>query len=227
MARYKLHCFCQSGNSYKAALYLECAGLDWEPVFTDFLKGQTRDPKWRADVNEMGEAPVLEVDGRRLSQSGVILTWLAEKTGKFKPASEEARAVIAGVIRDSFNWFVDIVAERRALNRGQALTLADGRIFSGRQALDAKLVDEIGGEDEAVAWLGTQGVDTGLPIRDWRADDGRGVWSLADAARAWIAERLGVPPELLRHIGIDRILPENLKLDGLLSVWQGSFSGDQ
>ncbi len=44
MARYKLHCFCQSGNSYKVALYLECAGLDWEPVFTDFMKGQTRDP---------------------------------------------------------------------------------------------------------------------------------------------------------------------------------------
>ena len=60
MARYKLHCFCQSGNSYKAALYLNCAGLDWEPVFVDFFKGATRDAKWRESVNEMGEAPVLE-----------------------------------------------------------------------------------------------------------------------------------------------------------------------
>jgi glutathione S-transferase len=91
MSRYKLHCFCQSGNSYKVALYLECAGLDWEPVFTDFLKGQTRDPAWREAVNEMGEAPVLEVDGRRLSQSGVILSYLADKTGKFKPATEDER----------------------------------------------------------------------------------------------------------------------------------------
>jgi glutathione S-transferase len=91
MAAYKLHCFCQSGNSYKAALYLNCAGLDWEPVFTDFMKGQTRDPKWRETINEMGEAPVLEHAGRKLSQSGVILSYLADKTGKFKPSSEDDR----------------------------------------------------------------------------------------------------------------------------------------
>src|SRR5262245_51429812 len=83
MARYKLHCFCQSGNSYKVALYLNCAGLDWEPVFVDFFKGATRDSKWRASVNEMGEAPVLETQGKKLSQSGVILLHLAQTTGKF------------------------------------------------------------------------------------------------------------------------------------------------
>jgi glutathione S-transferase len=91
MAEYKLHCFCQSGNSFKVALYLNCAGLDWEPVFTDFMNGATRDPKWRETVNEMGEAPVLEVGGKRLSQSGVILTYLSEKTGKFAPANENDR----------------------------------------------------------------------------------------------------------------------------------------
>jgi glutathione S-transferase len=91
VAPYKLHCFCQSGNSYKVALYLECAGLEWEPVFTDFLKGQTRDPTWREVVNEMGEAPVLEFDRRKMSQSGVILTYLSERTGKFKPATEDDR----------------------------------------------------------------------------------------------------------------------------------------
>jgi glutathione S-transferase len=91
MAQYKLHCFCQSGNSYKVALYLQLAGLDWEPVFVDFFKGQTRDPKWRAEVNEMGEAPVLVDGATKLAQSGVILTYLSEKTGKFKPASEAQR----------------------------------------------------------------------------------------------------------------------------------------
>lgn len=91
MAQYKLHCFCQSGNSYKVALYLNCAGLDWEPVFTDFMHGATRKPEWREAVNEMGEAPVLEFDGRKLTQSGVILSYLADKTGKFKPASEDDR----------------------------------------------------------------------------------------------------------------------------------------
>jgi glutathione S-transferase len=95
MAQYRLHCFGQSGNSYKAALYLACAGLDWEPVFVDFFKGQTRDAGWREAVNEMGEAPVLEEvreDGAtRLAQSGVILTYLSDKTGKFRPATEAQR----------------------------------------------------------------------------------------------------------------------------------------
>jgi glutathione S-transferase len=91
MARYKLHCFCQSGNSYKAALYLNCAGLDWEPVFVDFMNGATRDPKWRESVNEMGEAPVLEADGRKLTQSGVILTYLSEMTDRFAPKDETER----------------------------------------------------------------------------------------------------------------------------------------
>jgi len=90
MAQYKLHCFCQSGNSYKAALYLNCAGLDWEPVFVDFFKGVTREPEWRQGVNEMGEAPVLETQGKKLTQSGVILTYLAQKSGKFAPANEDA-----------------------------------------------------------------------------------------------------------------------------------------
>jgi glutathione S-transferase len=92
MARYKLHCFCQSGNSYKVALYLECAGLAWEPVLVDFFKGATREAKWREGVNEMGEAPVLELeDGRKLSQSGVILTYLSEMTDKFAPENENER----------------------------------------------------------------------------------------------------------------------------------------
>src|SRR5437762_11734984 len=91
MAQYKLHCFSQSGNSYKAALYLACAGLDWEPVFVDFFKGATREAKWRESVNEMGEAPVLEHGTKRISQSGAILTYLAEATGKFAPADADER----------------------------------------------------------------------------------------------------------------------------------------
>ena len=75
----------------------------------------------------------------------------------FHPTTDEAKAMLQSVINDTYNWFVDIVAERRKLDRTQALALADGRIFTGRQALDAKLIDEIGGEDVAIAWLGTQG----------------------------------------------------------------------
>ena len=83
MAQYRLYCIGASGNSYKVALYLNCAGLDWEPVGIDFAGGVQRDAAWRAANNAMGEVPVLEVAGRRMSQSGAILTWLAETTGKF------------------------------------------------------------------------------------------------------------------------------------------------
>lgn len=89
MARYKLTCIGASGNSYKVALYLNCAGLDWEPAGVDFAGGETRDARWRAETNVMGEVPVLEVDGQRMSQSGAILLWLAETTGKFAPADSQ------------------------------------------------------------------------------------------------------------------------------------------
>ncbi len=78
---YRLHCFGESGNSYKAALMLELCGLPWEPVPVDFFAGITRKPDFRGALNDMGEAPVLEMDGRRLTQSGVILTRLAKLTG--------------------------------------------------------------------------------------------------------------------------------------------------
>jgi glutathione S-transferase len=89
MAQYRLYCTKGSGNSYKVALYLNCAGLNWEPVGVDFAGGQTLDAKWRAETNIMGEVPVLEVDGKRMSQSGAILLWLAETTGKFVPTSDQ------------------------------------------------------------------------------------------------------------------------------------------
>lgn len=94
MARYKLHGFCQSGNTYKVALYLNCAGLDWEPVFVDFMNGATRDAKWREAVNEMGECPVLDVGPKKLTQSGAILLYLAELTDKFAPENDEERSEV-------------------------------------------------------------------------------------------------------------------------------------
>jgi glutathione S-transferase len=90
MAEYTLYCFAQSGNAYKAALALELAGADWSPRFVDYFGGETRTPEYRA-INLMGEVPVLEHDGQRLSQSGVILDYLVEKTGKFGPADDDQR----------------------------------------------------------------------------------------------------------------------------------------
>jgi glutathione S-transferase len=89
VAEYRLHCFAQSGNANKVALMLALAGLDWEAVPVEYFSGATRDPAWRTSVNAMGEAPVLEHGDRRLSQSGVILTYLARRAGKFGPANED------------------------------------------------------------------------------------------------------------------------------------------
>ncbi|MEL6225451.1 MAG: glutathione S-transferase [Pseudomonadota bacterium] len=106
MSDYRLHCFAQSGNAYKVALYLNCAGLDWEPVFVDFMAGGvTRDPAWRTANNAMGEAPVLEHAGKSYSQSGAILTMLAEKTGKFAPnGADEAYEALRWILFDNHKF---------------------------------------------------------------------------------------------------------------------------
>jgi glutathione S-transferase len=92
VAEYQLYCFAQSGNAYRAALMLNLIGADWEPIWVDFfVKGVQRTPAYRTEVNEMGEAPVLVHGGRKLSQSGVILTYLAERSGKFALADEDER----------------------------------------------------------------------------------------------------------------------------------------
>jgi len=78
MSIFQLHCFAESGNSYKVAMMLELCGLDWSPEFVDFFKGETRSEKYRAVLNEQGEAPVLVHGHIRLTQSGVILNYLCE-----------------------------------------------------------------------------------------------------------------------------------------------------
>lgn len=89
MPEYQLYCFAQSGNCYRVALMLNLIGAEWAPIFVDFFKGETRTPKYRAEVNEMGEAPVLVHRGKTLTQSGVCLAYLAERAAKFAPQGED------------------------------------------------------------------------------------------------------------------------------------------
>lgn len=99
MAEYQLYCFAQSGNSYRVALMLNFIGADWQPIFVDFFNGETRTPQYRANVNEMGEAPVLIHGGEKLSQSGVILFYLAERSGKFLSRDDKVR-------REVLRWII-------------------------------------------------------------------------------------------------------------------------
>ena len=88
MPSYRLHYFPESGNSYKLALMLTLCGKTFEPVWTDFGGGITRTAEWRRTVNEMGEIPVLEEDGVRLTQTAPILLKLARQFGQFGGETE-------------------------------------------------------------------------------------------------------------------------------------------
>ncbi len=100
MTDYQLYCFAQSGNAYRAALMLNLIGAKWEPVWIDFFgAGVQRKPDYREDVNEMGEVPVLVDGDRKLSQSGVILTYLARKSGQFLPKGEDEEL-------ESLRWII-------------------------------------------------------------------------------------------------------------------------
>ncbi|KIC50952.1 glutathione S-transferase family protein [Tateyamaria sp. ANG-S1] len=96
----KLHCFGESGNSYKAALALQLSGLDWEPVFVDFFGGAARTDEYRA-LNPMGEAPLLQDGDRCISQSGVIQQYITDKTGKFGGEGDDRYEMLRWVLWDN------------------------------------------------------------------------------------------------------------------------------
>ena len=91
---YKLHAFSQSGNVFKVAVLLQALRQPWTPVhmpFTDFVGGVPRSDAWRQDVNAMGEVPILEVDGKKLTQSAAILLYLSNRHGAYGGQDEDER----------------------------------------------------------------------------------------------------------------------------------------
>ena len=131
-----------------------------------------------------------------------------------------AAGVIRALVMDSYDWFVGLVDERRPLNRAEVLALADGSIFTGRQALQRKLVDELGGEREALAWLGSKGVGKELEIIEWLPRDEGNGWFFASSFATAAAGLLGFEVgRLLGQVGADRLF-----LDGLVSVWHPDAS---
>ena len=100
-ADYTLYCFAQSGHAYKPALMLAATDSNWAPRFVDYFNGETRTAEYRA-INVMGEVPVLEHGKHRLAQSGVILDYLAEKTGRFGSANgDERREILRWLLFDN------------------------------------------------------------------------------------------------------------------------------
>jgi protease IV len=142
---------------------------------------------------------------------------LKAEPSPFHPTSPEARKVLQEVVGDTFDWFKRLVAERRHMDDGQIGTVSSGRIFSGRRSVALKLVDELGGEREAVAWLEREkGVKKDLPVRDWKPRSRRefDLWTAASFGADLLGfEHLG---EKLRAAGAS---VRAANLDGLLAVW--------
>lgn len=152
--------------------------------------------------------------GKLLDTIGIDFDKVASGPLKAEPDYDEpmtgpARESIAALVMNSYEWFVDVVAERRGLPRPEALVLADGRIVSGRVALDARLIDAIGGEAEALAWLEAErDVPAGLPVITY--------YPLPDNSLGGIWRYFGM--ETRSALGLPATGP--IALDGLVSLWQ-------
>lgn len=146
---------------------------------------------------------------------GVKSSPLKAEPSPFTPTTDEARAMLRALVMDSYDWFVGLVEDRRPLTHAEVLAVADGSIFTGRQALQRKLVDALGGEEVAIAWLATKGVDKELSVIEW-AKPSSGVFGSMTLAQAAGAVLSGgqLSPDLARQLGADRLF-----LDGLLSLW--------
>jgi protease-4 len=135
------------------------------------------------------------------------------------PIDPEAVEAIQVVIDDTYRWFVELVGERRPLTESQVAQVSDGRVYNGRQALALGLVDALGDEETALAWLEQErGVPADLPIRDWepdRDDDPFDVFAVG-AFAARLAGLDGLAATLAHASAAQR----GLQLDGLLALWQ-------
>jgi glutathione S-transferase len=110
---YRLHCFCQSGNSYKVALTLRCLKQPWTAVFVDYMNSATKTEAWRRQFNEMGEVPILEGENLSLTQSGMILTYLADKHHEFGGRNpEERREILRWLLFDNHKFSSYFVSYR-------------------------------------------------------------------------------------------------------------------
>jgi protease-4 len=138
----------------------------------------------------------------------------------FEPTSEAARAAIASLVADSYTWFKDLVKERRHLDDATLAKVADGRVFTARQGVPLKLVDILGGEREAIAFLETnKNIGKDLPVRDWKKKGSLERLSLVESA-AGAAKTLGF--ESLGSLLDQAVVAERRgRLDGLLAIWQG------
>jgi len=146
---------------------------------------------------------------------------LKAEPSPFNETPPGAVVAMQQLVDDSYKWFVDLVTERRPLNRAEVLRVADGRVFSGDRGLELKLIDAVGGEEVAKDWLVKEkGLDKELKIVDWKPKRESDSLLFGNAAINWFAGQLGLGTNRAEEM-IPEELRKRLFLDGLLSIWHG------
>ena len=137
----------------------------------------------------------------------------------FEPTSPEARAAIEALVKDSYAWFRGMVKDRRKMDDATLDQVTDGRVFTGRQGVALKLVDQLGNEKTAVAWLEKEkGLKADTPVRDWQLKPRFSDLSMLHLATAVVLDAVGLGSVAQRFEG-SVLAMERLNLDGLLALW--------
>jgi protease-4 len=139
----------------------------------------------------------------------------------FEPTSPEARAAIESIVSDSYAWFRSLVKNRRQLDDAALERVADGRVFTGRQGVALKLVDQLGDERTALAWLAKEkSIDPDTPVHDYRLRDRLGDLSFLHTAAVAVLDGVGLGSfaRRIEEWGAVQAM-ERLNLDGLLALW--------
>ena len=137
----------------------------------------------------------------------------------FEPTSPEARAAIEALVKDSYAWFRGMVKDRRKMDDAMLDQVTDGRVFTGRQGVALKLVDQLGNEKTAVAWLEKEkGLKADTPVRDWQLKPRFSDLSMLHLATAVVLDAVGLGSVAQRFEG-SVLAMERLNLDGLLALW--------
>jgi len=139
----------------------------------------------------------------------------------FEPTSPEARDALDALVKDSYAWFKGLVKDRRGMDDAQLAKVADGRVFTGRQAVELKLIDQLGDEKTAIAWLESQkGVKKDLPVRDYKLAPRFGDLTFLRTAASVTLEALGLGSiaHQIEQAGVAQAV-DRLSLDGMLALW--------
>jgi protease-4 len=140
----------------------------------------------------------------------------------FEPTSPEARAALESLVKDSYAWFRGLVQSRRAMDDAQLQKVADGRVFTGRQAVELKLIDQLGDEKAAVAWLVSEKkIKSDLPVRDFKLTPKFSDFTFLRAAATITLDAvgLGAVARQVERATLTQAMG-GFGLDGMLALWR-------